>query len=220
MTSSTLHPLAEEYLARLRAAAGRLPPDRRDDLISEIEAHLAESLPPDATEAQVRTAIDRLGDPEQIVAAEAQDEPAAHPAQSTAGPFEWVAIGALLIGGLILPVVGWIVGVVMLWVSKAWTVRDKVIGTLVLPLGLAPAVVLSFFLLTLPARRCLSTSEGPIPGGGHVGTTNCTGGLNGWGTLFVIVVWVALLALPVWTALYLGRRAGRTTADSPETKTT
>jgi len=205
VTSSTLHPLAEEYLARLRAAAGRLPPDRRDDLIAEIEAHLAESVPPDATEAQVRTAIDRLGDPEQIVAAEA-DEPTA-PARTT-GPLEWVTIGALLIGGIILPIVGWVAGVVMLWVSRAWTVRDKVIGTLVLPLGLAPALVYSFLILTLPARKCFSVSRSPLAAGGPSVTTTCSGGLNGWGTLLVVVVWVALIVLPVWTALYLGRKAG------------
>ncbi|HXY71917.1 MAG TPA: hypothetical protein VEM41_05190 [Actinomycetota bacterium] len=206
MTSSTLHPLAEEYLARLRTAAGRLPPDRRDDLMSEIEAHLAESVPPDATEAQVRTAIDRLGDPEQIVAAESLDEPAL-PARTT-GPLEWVAIGALLIGGIVLPIAGWVAGVVMLWVSRAWTVRDKVIGTLVLPLGLAPALVYSFLVLSLPARKCFSVTRSPLAAGGASVTTTCSGGLNGWATLFVIVIWVALIVLPVWTALYLGRKAG------------
>ena len=206
MTSSTLHPLAEEYLTRLRTAAGRLPPDRRDDLISEIEAHLAESIPPDATEAQVRTALDRLGDPEQIVAAEAPDEPPV-PARA-AGRLEWVTIGAILIGGIILPIVGWIAGVVMLWVSRAWTVRDKVIGTLVLPLGLAPALVYSFLVLTLPARKCLTVTRSSLAGGGPSVTTTCTGGLNGWATLLVVVVWVALFVLPVWTALYLGRKAG------------
>ena len=205
MTSSTLHPLAEEYLARLRTAAGRLPPDRRDDLMAEIEAHLAESVPPDATEAQVRTAIDRLGDPEQIVAAEA-DEPS--PQARATGPLEWVAIGALLIGGIVLPIVGWVVGVVMLWVSRVWTVRDKVIGTLVLPLGLAPALVYSVLVLSLPARKCFSVTTSPLAAGGASVTTTCSGGLNGWGTLLVVVVWVALIVLPVWTALYLGRKAG------------
>jgi len=204
VTSSTLHPLAEEYLARLRNAAGRLPPDRRDDLIAEIEAHLAESVPPDATEAQVRTAIDRLGDPEQIVAAEA-DEPAA-PAHPT-GRLEWVTIGALLIGGIVLPILGWIVGVVLLWVSRAWTLRDKVIGTLVVPFGLAPALVYSFVMLTYSAQTCISVTHTQLGGGQHVATT-CTGGVNGWAKLLLIVVWVALFVLPVWTALYLGRRAG------------
>jgi hypothetical protein len=207
VTSSTLHPLVEDYLARLRSAAGRLTPDRRDDLIAEIEAHLAESIPSDATEAQVRTAIDRLGEPEQIVAAEAEDEPAPS-ARSTTGPLEWVTIGALMIGGLILPLVGWVVGVVMLWMSRAWTVRDKVIGTLVVPFGLAPAVVYVFLVLTLPAQKCLSTSDGGLPGGGHTVTTTCSGGMSGWGVLLLILVWVLLLVLPVWTALYLGRKAG------------
>ncbi|MBE2320666.1 hypothetical protein DVA67_032195 [Solirubrobacter sp. CPCC 204708] len=36
----------------------------------------------------------------------------------------------------LLPLV-WVVGVVLLWRSRAWTLRDKVIGTLVVPGGLA-----------------------------------------------------------------------------------
>lgn len=50
----------------------------------------------------------------------------------------------LLVGGLLLPFVGWLIGIVLLWASHAWTLRDKLIGTLVLPGGL----MLPVFLLT------------------------------------------------------------------------
>jgi hypothetical protein len=70
MTSSTLHPLAADYLERFRSAAEGLSPERRDDLAAEIESHLAEALPSGATEAQVRSVLDHLGDPAEIVAAE------------------------------------------------------------------------------------------------------------------------------------------------------
>ena len=49
-----------------------LPKEQRDELVADIEAHLAEALPIDASEAQVRTVLDRLGDPAQIVATEEQ----------------------------------------------------------------------------------------------------------------------------------------------------
>ena len=35
---------------------------------------------------------------------------------------------ALLVGGLLIPFAGWIVGVVLLWASSAWTRREKIIG--------------------------------------------------------------------------------------------
>jgi hypothetical protein len=37
--------------------------------------------------------------------------------------------------------VGWLVGVVLLWSSTVWTLRDKLIGTLVIPGGLATALI-------------------------------------------------------------------------------
>ena len=49
----------------------------------------------------------------------------------------------LLIGGIVIPIFGWVIGVVLLWVSNAWNVRDKIIGTVFVPGGLG----LSLFLL-------------------------------------------------------------------------
>ena len=149
MTPSTLHPLAAEWLDRLRAAAGRLPASERADLVSEIEAHLAESIPPGASEAQVRDALDRLGDPDEIVA-EAAGAPEL---RSGRGTQEWVAVILLLVGGFAL-VVGWIVGVVLLWTSRAWTLRDKLIGTFVVPGGLAVGYVLFAFGALSGAQVC------------------------------------------------------------------
>ena len=59
----------------------------------------------------------------------------------------------LLVGGLILPVVGWLIGVVMLWVSNAWNVRDKVIGTIFVPGGLGVLIFLFFAVGTSSAAR-------------------------------------------------------------------
>jgi hypothetical protein len=43
----------------------------------------------------------------------------------------------LLIGGFIF-YVGWFVGLVLLWSSRAWSIKDKWIGTLLLPWQLPP----------------------------------------------------------------------------------
>ena len=70
MTTDTLHPLAAEYLERLRRAGRGLPPGRRRELLAEIEGHLSEAIDPGASDAQALTVLDRLGDPEAIIAAE------------------------------------------------------------------------------------------------------------------------------------------------------
>jgi hypothetical protein len=41
----------------------------------------------------------------------------------------------LPIGGIVVPVLGWFVGVALLWTSERWSVRDKLLGTLVVPGG-------------------------------------------------------------------------------------
>jgi hypothetical protein len=98
------------------------------------------------------------------------------------GTVEWAAIGLLLVGGFAIPVAGWVLGVGLLWISRAWTPREKLVGTLVPPGGLlAPFAVMvaaSSFTLQLSslAAACLL---------------------------------VALCAVPVWTAVFLARRARR-----------
>lgn len=69
-------PLAEDYLRRLEAAAVVLPADRRAELVAEIREHIAEALrqAPAGGEAAVRTVLDRLGPPDEIVDAATDPE--------------------------------------------------------------------------------------------------------------------------------------------------
>jgi hypothetical protein len=48
---------------------------------------------------------------------------------------EWAAIILLLLRGFIVGL-GWVAGLVLLWSSRAWSTRDKWVGTLVVPGGL------------------------------------------------------------------------------------
>jgi hypothetical protein len=191
MTAPTLHPLAADYLKRLRDAARSLPRGRRDDLLADIESHLAESAPAGASEADVRTALDRLGDPDDIVAAEQEGEP-----KRRRGPLEWGAIILLLIGGIIIPVVGWIVGALLLWVSQAWTLRDKLIGTLLVPGGLLPAAW--FVFAPASVETCGSARNGAV---------TCTGGPSLGHQILLIAIFVAAIVIPFVTAVHLARRA-------------
>jgi hypothetical protein len=191
MTEPALHPLAVDYLKRLRDAARSLPRGRRDDLMADIQDHLAEAAPAGASEADVRTALDRLGDPNQIVAAEQDGEP-----RRRRGPVEWGAIILLLIGGIVIPVIGWFVGALLLWVSQAWTLRDKLIGTLLVPGGLLPAA----WLVVAPVSVETCSSKGNE-------AVTCTGGLSLAHQILLIAIFVAVVVIPFVTAVYLARRA-------------
>jgi uncharacterized membrane protein len=57
-TTTTLHPLAADYLGRLERAARRLPRGERRELVEEITAHLSEATNPDMSDAEALTVLD------------------------------------------------------------------------------------------------------------------------------------------------------------------
>ena len=191
MTTSTLHPLAAEYLERLRRLSVRLPHGRRDELVTEIEGYLQEAIKPTASDAEALTVLDRLGEPEQIIDAE---QPRAAPVVRQRGAQEWAAIFLLLLGGFFAGL-GWVLGVVLLWSSRAWTRREKLIGTLIVPGGLA-LVSFLFFPLTIEA------------GGVCSGPHDCAQGSPSTIVQVLIIALLALLVIaPVSSAIFLARRA-------------
>jgi len=208
MNDSSLHPLARDYLKRLKKAARRLPRARRKELIEEIEAHLSEALSVDASEAEALNALERLGEPADIVAEAASDSEADG---IRAGVREWLAIPLLLIGGFVF-LIGWIVGLALLWDSKVWTTRDKLIGTFVLPGGLAGVFVAMGFALTTTTASTASTVCVATKGGSKChDISGSSSGSHLWG----IVVLGVLFALPIITSIYLTWRANRlSTAES------
>ena len=123
--------LINEYLDRLEEELADFPSTRRRELVQEISAHIAEARASleNEDEASIRNLLDRMGDPADI-AAEAAGPPAAEapPPPSGENPgsgWDVAALVMLLVGGLILPVVGWFVGVVLLWTSETWSTRRK-----------------------------------------------------------------------------------------------
>jgi hypothetical protein len=194
MTTDTLHPLAVGYLERLRRAGRGLPPERLRELLAEIEGHLSEAVDPSATDAQVLTVLDRLGEPQTIIAAEAPDPDTLPTGRGTR---EWTAIILLLIGGFIVGL-GWVAGVVLLWSSRAWTTREKWIGTLVVPGGLVAGLFLGLFEFNAPTRlRC----RGFIGGVQH-----CTTTAGPTPTVLGAAGFALLVLAPITTSIYLARR--------------
>ncbi len=192
MTTTTLHPLAAAYLDRLEHAARQLPRGERRELIEDISAHLAEAIDPGMSDAEALTVLDRLGDPEDIVDAQRPEEPYR---ADRRGVHEWAAIFLLLFGGLLF-FVGWIGGLVLLWSSRAWDVRDKLIGTLIVPGGLA--TVLPLMLIVGTTRSCTSLNGG---------IQHCTPGPSTIHQILSIALFAFLVLGPICTSVYLARRA-------------
>jgi hypothetical protein len=193
--------LVADYLWRLDRELRDLPRARRRELVDEISGHIAEARADLETESEaaVRSLLDRLGEPEEI-AAEARGRVGVEPRGSA---LDIVALVLLLIGGVVLPVVGWVIGVVLLWISETWTTTEKVIGTLIVPGGLALPLFLTLF--TASVETCSGAPGEPL---------TCTGGPSQatqvLGTILVIVLFIAPLA----TTAFLARRRTRALATA------
>jgi hypothetical protein len=135
------------------------------------------------------------------------------PGYGTAGPYgarqglgwmEVVAIVLLLIGGF-LAGIGWIVGVILLWLSPRWRVSDKLLGTLVWPGGLAAV------LLVLGAAAALPLQVSSCSGG-----SSCGGTQPGWlGPALAVVAVIVGVAGPVLVTIRLVRQAHRWAGQLP-----
>src|SRR3954447_3690652 len=135
------HPLVEDYLSRLQAAARTLPRGERKDLVADTEAYLDQAIKPDANAIEVRGMLGALGTPEVLVA---QDRRKQH--KPDPEPMEGSAIILIAVGGLFIGV-GWFFGLYLLWRSRVFSVVDKLIGTLLWPGGMASAVIVAIVLL-------------------------------------------------------------------------
>lgn len=212
MTTSTVDRLVADYLARLEAASAALPSDRRHELVEEIGSHIAAARADGAAadEAAVRTLLERLGQPEVIAAAAWDDSPSddARPGAVSDPPSTALELTAVLLltVGSFLPVVGWLVGAVLLWVSSRWTTAEKLLGTLVVPLGPGGAIVLGG-LISQSCSGDVVVSQESTSGVVETVVTQgaCTGvALPDW--LGVPLLVVSLVA-PFVVAVVLYRRA-------------
>jgi hypothetical protein len=185
MTAVHASQIIDGYLRRLDPEMSSLPPGRRKELHGQIAEHIdqARSELSDETDADLLTILDRLGEPDEIVAAAHTTLalPAGNP-----GPLEIVALVLIGVGGVVFPVlpVPWILGTVLVWRSRSWTQRQKYFGAY-LPLVTGLAVLAITVLVS---------------------------GLFGRHVVFeasALGLVVANLLLPLGTAIYLGTRLGR-----------
>jgi uncharacterized membrane protein len=157
--------LVEQYLSRLETASQALSGRRRAELLAEVRDHISAALAETGSvdEATVRNLLDRLGDPEEIVAAEEANPervpPIGFAAAGTAaagtsagtsasarfGVVEGLALLLLVVGPWIIPFIGAVLGLIFVWASSRWQQREKAIATAIVLCGpLASIVALVF----------------------------------------------------------------------------
>jgi hypothetical protein len=127
------------------------------------------------------------------------------------GWLETLTIVLLLVGGF-LSGIGWLIGVVLLWLSNSWTTRDKLIGTLIVPGGLALPVLLALVGMTSSgAQVCTSTAT--INSTTHAGGSDMTcthlSGTPLYQQILLGALMVVIFVAPIATAVYLARRSRR-----------
>ncbi|MEY9857233.1 hypothetical protein ABH935_002841 [Catenulispora sp. GAS73] len=174
---------------------------------SDVVAPSGAAAPADEL-TQVRAILAALGDPSEIVAAALADYPSQAPALPALaaqpalqgppyplGTLDVCAVALLLLGGF-LAGIGWFIGAVLLWTSPRWSRLEKLIGTLILPGGIAGG------LLTFAAAH--SSAYTNCDGLGHCVTSHTGWDPPGWLTATTVAL---ILAAPAATSVYLVNRA-------------
>ena len=187
--------LVLRYLQDLEGELRDLPANRRQELLDEVGEHIAAARAAldHETEAGVRTVLERLGDPADIAAEARERVGVQHPPVRPATP--WLEVIAIVL--LVIPFAGWVVGVVLVWLSRLWTTRDKLIGTL----GGMSWVLAGLGTVMTSAGGSRAVGSAPL------GPSETS--------LMEVVLVAAPFVLPVVAAIYLGfRLRGRGAAAS------
>lgn len=164
-TQNTAAELRDEYLTQLDEAIGGLP----HGLAVELRAGIAEELS-GLDYAALTQRIASLGSPSDVARAAALEAPdaltplqptitvqAPPPAAQEPVPFgegRGYAVTAAIVlgvGGIVLPVIGWIVGAVLVTNSKLWTAKEKLW-----------AILMPFITVAVVAAVTLITRLAPI----------------------------------------------------------
>lgn len=214
---------AERYLAEVDAALLARGVQDRTEIVAGMREHLREAthgaMPGDG--AALRDALRRMGDPQAIAEAAADDaDPSGTQGVAlvvddhvVAPGSRWVeswvpsvALGLLLVGGLlvglVLPVVLVAAGAVLLWGSALWTVQEKALAS---ASTLAPGLALWFALGFSGVEECSTQSTG-------VDVQTVCSSSGGGGAVMTAVVFVVAIAGVVGSGVLWQRGMGRAAA--------
>ena len=138
-------PIVTDYLLELSDALADVPRDTRVAIVAGVREEL-EGLEADEAAERIRS----MGDP-QFIAASARED--------VAGPLEpaepqWRAMVAailVMLGGVVVPFVGWVAGIAVMWTSRAWSTRVKLLATFLPLLAGVQGVVVGSIMSILAA---------------------------------------------------------------------
>ncbi|MFE8949866.1 HAAS signaling domain-containing protein [Streptomyces sp. NPDC007856] len=130
----TEHPLVKSYLAAVARETAGLSPERRNELLADLEEHIAVALAEESASGDdaVRTVLTRLGDPRTIAATALGDEPPARQTgrgRTRALLVLLAATGPLTLFAPLLGVSALIGAIWWLWTAPQWRSRDRAIAT-------------------------------------------------------------------------------------------
>ncbi len=218
MTDAEATRLREDYLARLDEAMRALP----HGVAADIRQGVAEELSGLDADAAARRIL-QLGDPVDI-AREAEDEvpsppvvvvspvaaataSAPTPATSSRG-FAIAAALTLSFGGIVIPLLGWVVGAVLVTLSPLWKTWEKAVAILA-PLG---AVVVAWLIASSMSFSTGSSSGSSSGSGTPPEPVNpLVPDLFGFGGAHLIIL-LGILLVPasgLWLLWRLRGRGGR-----------
>lgn len=196
-------PEVRNYLAALEARLAQLPTEQSEEISFGVREHIAEAMQRGGQSTSEILA--GLGSPDDIAAGlTVTDAATPGTVQQQLPPYQYqqmpqpaprhqsttlwvVATGILLPFGGFLAGIGWLFGLAGLWMGTRWKTWEKIMGTVLLPGGIAGSVVLAAMPFWFGASGQSSTQDGTNP---------LIPGLPIGGVL-------ALVCLPILVAVYL-----------------
>ncbi|MFI9629105.1 HAAS signaling domain-containing protein [Streptomyces sp. NPDC052042] len=157
------HPLVKNYLAAVARETAELDEERRNELIADLDEHIAVSLAREADpdDRTIHTVLARLGDPRSMAASALGESPAAAPVHRRRAVVPLVLLALTGLAAVTAPAAGVvlaIVTVVAVWATPQWQNRDKVIGT-------AATLLVSVMLPLLGLLLGMGIGTGGLVGG-------------------------------------------------------
>ncbi|THG31524.1 tripartite tricarboxylate transporter TctB family protein [Naasia lichenicola] len=198
MESDRTSTAVSDYLRRLDEELERVP----EPLASQIREGVAEELR-SVSDEDALTRIEQLGDPAHIAAEASSDLTAPTPTANGRGSsraYVAATVALLTVGGLIFPILGWIVGLILLWSGAAWKTYEKVIATLS-PLIAVGLIYAMFWLFSLS-----SSGSEPAPDNSGSNPLLPASTFAHWNALIVAVV--VNVAVAAWLLIVGLRRTG------------
>jgi hypothetical protein len=161
MPSEMQPQVVRSFLAQLDAALRDVPSEVSREIVAGVTEELA-----GLEAATAASRIEELGDPA-FIAAEARAGVAA-PAETPTrlrDPRWYVVVAGLLVavGGIVVPIVGWIIGITLVWLSKTWCTWEKWVATLTPLVATAVAAVVAAvtYALFVPPEPLHAEWAGP-----------------------------------------------------------